>query len=137
MKLLISYKCETVDFNNKEVTDRCHVISCRTSRLFQISLRRPININVYTLFSFDKRWTIRQTISSGKNIVSYITCLHQFNFCRISQLIEYFECKLILQVCAAILYVMISVLRTLASPFVYVCITSQIQLLSGTVAQPR
>ena len=57
-------------------TDRCPVISCRTSRFFQISLRRPIIIIVYTLFFSDTRWTTRHTISSGENIVSSITYLH-------------------------------------------------------------
>ena len=57
----------------KEETDRCHVISCRTSRFcFRISVRRSITINVYTLFSFDTRWTTRKTISSGEISVSSI-----------------------------------------------------------------
>ena len=90
----------------KEETDRCHVISCRTSRFFRISLRRPIIINVYTLFFSDTRWTTRQTISSGENIVSSITYLHKFNICRMSKKTEYIGCKLILHVCAAILYTM-------------------------------
>ena len=67
----------------KEETDRCHVISCRASRYFRISVRCPIIINVYTLFFSDTRWTKRQTISSGENIVSSITYLHKFNICRI------------------------------------------------------
>ena len=72
--------------------------------IFRISLRRPIIINVYTLFFSDTRWTTRQTISSGENIVSSITYLHKFNICRMSKKTEYIGCKFILQICAAILY---------------------------------
>ena len=101
------YMCTVLLINKfKEETDRCHVISCRTSRFFRISLRRPIIINVYTLFFSDTRWTTRQTISSGEDIVSSITYLHKFNICRISKKTEYIGCKLILHVCAAILYTM-------------------------------
>ena len=54
----------------------------------------PIIIIVYTLFFSDTRWTTRQTISYGENIVSSITFLHKFNICRISKKTEYIGCKL-------------------------------------------
>ena len=57
-----------------------------------MAVRKVSIIHDFLLFfSFETRWTTRQTISAVENTVSSITYLHQFKFCRISIIYIYID----------------------------------------------